>query len=72
MRHWGPGITDCGTSSATKRHAIHCGSELARDGGLAGDIRVECVDLIASKLAPTMFFAYPQMLRTPAPTGVMG
>jgi hypothetical protein len=31
----------------------HCGSELARDGGVSGNEDVECAGLIASKLAPT-------------------
>jgi len=30
-----------------------CGSEPARDGGLAGDIHVECASPVASRLAPT-------------------
>ncbi|AUO44980.1 hypothetical protein C1C98_05770 [Pseudomonas ogarae] len=30
-----------------------CGSELARDSGLTVDICVECLSVIASKLAPT-------------------
>jgi hypothetical protein len=33
---------------------IQCGSELARDGGLAVNISVECNGLIASMLAPTV------------------
>jgi hypothetical protein len=32
---------------------IQCGSELARDGVLPGNINAECSGLIASKLAPT-------------------
>ncbi len=32
---------------------IPCGSELARDGGVSGDVDVGCAGLIASKLAPT-------------------
>jgi len=39
----------CSLSGTTN----HCGSELARDGGLSVNISVECYGLIASKLAPT-------------------
>ncbi|NTZ94911.1 hypothetical protein FCH79_06185 [Pseudomonas koreensis] len=31
----------------------HCGSELARESGISGNIRVECYKAFASKLAPT-------------------
>jgi hypothetical protein len=32
---------------------ILCGSELARDSGVSGDVDVECAGLIASRLTPT-------------------
>ncbi|KAA0976924.1 hypothetical protein FQ185_06920 [Pseudomonas sp. ANT_H12B] len=41
---------------------IYCGSEPARDSGLTVSINVECDDLIASRLAPTLgigCFKYP-------------
>src|SRR5471030_2426725 len=42
-----------------------CGSEPARDSGLAVNIGVECDDLIASRLTPTMDYGRPQILGSP-------
>ena len=36
------------------RHQFPCGSGLARDGGVSGDINVDCAVLIAGKPAPTV------------------
>ncbi|MGF6164231.1 hypothetical protein ABIE16_003536, partial [Pseudomonas sp. 2725] len=39
----------------------------AREGGMSGNINVECADLIASKLAPTVFVVTPALRAHPNP-----
>ena len=46
-------ITKGGAWHRLEVNTIHCGSELARDGGVSVDIDVGCQPSIASKLAPT-------------------
>ncbi|MNR19460.1 hypothetical protein D3C85_1362540 [compost metagenome] len=44
-----------------------CGSEPARDGGMTGNINVECAGLIASRLAPTVFCGDADIASIPNP-----
>ncbi|MNF78551.1 hypothetical protein D3C84_607380 [compost metagenome] len=48
-----------GVSGGLRLAAIPCGSGLAREGGVSGDMDVECAGPFASRLAPTGYLAFP-------------
>jgi len=48
-----PDIADLRREQILQSVRKTCGSELARDSGVSGDIDIECQAAIASKLAPT-------------------
>ena len=60
---------DLGGSLILRTAAETCGSEPAREGGVSGDIDVECAGLFASRLAPTVIWVIRRFCVQPLKPG---